>query len=78
MREYAYIHRIKFVDENDVAVLDLVFDDREQGRWGSCELEDDEGGVGLYCSTSESFPQCMTRLGFIIGKFEEQSTPLQA
>ena len=29
VREYAYIHRIKFVDEKDLPVLDLVFDDRE-------------------------------------------------
>ena len=75
VREYAYIHRIKFVDEKDLPVLDLVFDDREQGRWGSCELEEGEGVVGIYCSTSESFPQCITRLGFIVGKFEEQVAP---
>ena len=56
VREYAYFHRIKFSDENDVAVLELVFDDREQGRWGSCELEDDEAVVGFSCNTSDSFP----------------------
>ena len=71
-REYAYIHRIKFLDKEDRPVLDLIFDDREEGRWGTVELEEDEGIVGVFCSTSESFPQCITRLGFVLGKFEEQ------
>ena len=37
------------------------------------ELPEDQDIVGVYCSTSDAFPQCITRLGFILGKFEEQA-----
>ena len=74
VREYAYIHRIKFLDKDDVIVLDLTFDDREEGRWAQVlELPEDQDIVGVYCSTSDAFPQCITRLGFILGRFEEQA-----
>ena len=73
-REYAYIHKIKFLDKDDTMICELVFDDREEGtRQGQVDIPEDEGLVGIFCSTSESFPQCITRLGFILGKFEEQA-----
>ena len=74
VREYSYIHAIKFSDKDDIVILDLTFDDRECARWSTpIDIPDDQELVGVYCSTSDSFPQCITRVGFILGKFEEQA-----
>ena len=56
VREYAYIHRIKFLDPKDIPILDLTFDDREEGKWSTLQLQEDEDVIGLFCSTAESFP----------------------
>ena len=64
VREYAYIHRIKFLDKDDVIVLDLTFD-TGPGDWYSRRVPAGREIIGLYCNTDQD-SHYIKNLGFIL------------
>ncbi len=60
------IERLRLIDENDENIIELNWDESNNGEWITKEIPKGQEIIGLYCNKIIASPGIIGRLGFIL------------